>query len=114
LIKKKWLFLVGIIIVILVIAIMIFINPTNAEFDQWILSEIGIECNGEGQGEKCTKDNQEIGIKNSSSHFRNTGLFSSYERYFEFENGEKITIRIFGVLGNLIPMEDGMLWEILN
>ncbi|RLL48543.1 hypothetical protein D8M04_03350 [Oceanobacillus piezotolerans] len=93
---------------------MIFTNPSKADYNQWILKENGIECNGEDQDEKCIKDNKEIRIKNNSSHFRNTGLFSSYEKYVEFENGEKITIRLFGVFGNLFPMDDGILWEILN
>lgn len=59
---------------------MVLTTPTKDEFDKWILTEIGIVCNNIGWNEECTKDNQIVW--SSSSHFRNAGIFASYETDF--------------------------------
>ncbi|GAB3068567.1 hypothetical protein [Virgibacillus ainsalahensis] len=111
-INKRKVFVAGIVMVIILIAIMVFTTPTNAKFDKWILKENGIVCNDEGWNEKCIKDNREI--RSNSSHFRNAGIFASYEKNFEFDNGEQTTYRALGIFGNLFPMKNGRVWEILN
>lgn len=111
-INKKSFSIAGIITVIFLINVLVFTTPTEAELNQWVLKENGIVCkNGDGN-EECTKDGQLPG--GSSSHFRNAGIFTSHEKNFTFENGEKITFRTLGILGNTIKMKDGTLWDTLN
>ncbi len=93
---------------------MVITNPSKAEFNRWILRENGIVCKDEGQNEKCMRNDQEMVIKNSSYHLRNIGIFSSFEGDFEFVKGEQIEVKILGIFGNVYPMEDGLLWEIVN
>ncbi|WP_419865717.1 hypothetical protein [Bacillus dakarensis] len=110
--NKKRIFIAGIVMIIFLIAIMVFTTPTKDEFDKWILNEHGIVCENIGWEEECTKDNQLIW--NSSSHFKNVGIFASYEKDFKIQNGEQTTFRVLGIFGNLFMMKDGKVWEILN
>lgn len=110
--NKKRIFSIGIITVIFLIAIMVFTTPTMDEFDKWILKENGIICDNIGWNEECTKDNQLIW--SSSSHFKNVGIFASYEKSIEFQNGEQLTFRTLGIFGTLFPLRNGKIWEILN
>ncbi|USK42250.1 hypothetical protein [Cytobacillus oceanisediminis] len=110
--NKKRIFSIGIITVIFLIAIMVFTTPTMVEFDKWILKENGIICDNIGWNEECTKDNQLIW--SSSSHFKNVGIFASYEKSIEFQNGEQLTFRTLGIFGTLFPLRNGKIWEILN
>jgi hypothetical protein len=105
-------FVAGIITIFFLIAIMVFTTPSKDEFDKWILKEYGIVCENNGWYEECTKDNQLIW--SSSSHFRNVGIFASYEKDIKFQNGEQLTLRTFGIFGNLFMMKDGKVWGILN
>jgi hypothetical protein len=110
--KKKVLFL-GFILIILLIIIMVITTPTKKEFEQWILNENEIVCHKDGWNVKCMKGNQKIRF--SSSHYKNVAVFASYEIDYQYENGEQITFRTFGLFGKIISMKDGMLWEkILN
>lgn len=112
LIKKKRGIVAGLVTVILLIGFMLFTTPTKEEFDKWILKEDGIVCDNLGTGEECTKDNQLIW--EDSSHFRDMGIFASYEKRLELENGNQSTHRVMGIYGNLFFIKDGKVWEILN
>ena len=93
--------------------ILVTTTPSKEKFDKWILQEHGINCEVDLNFRNiCYKDDKEIDFR--SSHFRNTGLFASYEKNYEFETGERITIRTLGELGTLFKMNEGFWWEILN
>jgi hypothetical protein len=112
LINKRRIIIAGLAAVILLIAIMVVTTPAKEEFDKWLLEENGIVCDQNGWDRVCTKDNQLI--RSSSSHFRNVGIFASYERDFEFEGGKQVTYRTLGIFGQLFVMKGGPVWEILN
>ncbi|MFD2681798.1 hypothetical protein [Bacillus seohaeanensis] len=112
LLNKKRIVVTGIIMVVFLIAIMVLTTPNKDEFNRRVLKENGIVCVDEGRNEGCTKDNQLIW--SSSSHFKDVGIFASYEKNFEFENGKQITSRTLGIFSNLFTMKDGKVWGILN
>lgn len=58
----------------------------------------------------CVKDDQKIAIRSSSSHIRNTAVFSFYESYYELKNGEQI----IGVFLVIFSMNEGMMWEFVH
>ncbi|SIS45077.1 hypothetical protein [Salimicrobium flavidum] len=105
---KKVVYLIGIVFVTLVFG-MVITTPSESAFDRWVADEHGIQCEGDGN---CQKGQQYLSF--SSSHFKNAGVFVSEERTFEDSNGEETTIRTLGVFGQLIDMERGDLWEMLN
>ncbi|WP_188455576.1 hypothetical protein [Virgibacillus oceani] len=70
---KIRIFISSLILVIIVLIIMLFTAPSHEKFDSWILQEYSIECDNEG----CVKDNERLSI--SSAHFRDAGIFASYE-----------------------------------
>lgn len=58
---------------------MVKTTPSKEKFDKWILQEYEIKCEFDiNLMEICYKDDERIDFK--SSHFRNTGLFASYEK----------------------------------
>lgn len=98
---------------IILLSIMVISTPSQERFDTWILEEYEINCEiDKNFVDNCIKDEKDINFM--SSHFRNAGLFASYEKNYKYDNGETATLRTLGVLGTLIRMNDGFLWEILN
>lgn len=97
----------------MLIVIMAITTPTHEKFDKWLLQEHQINCEFDlNLGSVCYKDGRELSSR--SSHFKNAGIYASYELDYKYENGEKVTFRTFGVLGMLFQMKDGYLWGILN
>jgi hypothetical protein len=90
---------------IISLSIMLITTPSHERFEKWILQEYGIRC-------EFYKDERRIDFK--SSHFRNSAFFASYEKRYEYEDGEKLTVRTLGVLGVLLRMNEGFLWDLLN
>ncbi|MCA0986496.1 hypothetical protein [Guptibacillus algicola] len=84
-------------------------TPSQAVVDKWVSQKYNIECEVDGS---CT--NGEGRIRLSSSHFKNTGIYSSYEQRFEDSEGGETVIRTLGVFGQLFEMESSKLWEMLN
>ena len=92
---------------------MITTTPSQEKFDKWILQEYEINCDVKNDFMNiCYKDDMHIQFQ--SSHFRNAGLYASYEKTYRYDNGEKVTFRTFGVLGALFKIKEGFLWELLN
>lgn len=87
LINKKRAFGAGITAVIFLLIIMVLTTPSKVELDQRALKESGIVCENMDRNERCRKDNQ--AVSTSSSHLKNVGIFTSYEKDFALENGEK-------------------------
>ncbi len=95
---------------ILLIIIMLFTVPSDEKIEKWAMKDSGIvDCNSIGE---CIKDNKKI--KFNSSHIRDTGIFTSYEMIYEYDNGQMITLRTIGILGVIFKMNDGFLWDLLN
>jgi len=112
--RKKWL-LGGIALFLFILLVMIFTNPSETKFHQWIQEEYDLECRLTGQHfDYCLNDGKEMRLTSSAYSFKNTGIYSTNKRELVFENGDKIAIRVLGVFGMLFSMEDGKLWEILN
>lgn len=99
----------GLLLVISLFIIMIFTVPSDERFQKWVIQEYGMDCNEKGE---CVKDNENISF--SSSHIRDTGIFASSEIIYEYENGQMITSRTLGILGAILKMNNGPLWDILN
>lgn len=88
---------------------MMATSPSPSAYDKWVENTYSIACDAKGN---CLKEDRPLWFR--SSHYRNTGLFASYEQTFEDAEGEEITIRTFGVLGQFFEMENGRLWDMLN
>lgn len=106
----------AVILLLLVSSILILTKPDNDDIYNWLEDEQGItqkddsrEAISAGFFKKEGKQIQEM-----FSHYRSAGLFVSEEKVFYYETGESFTIRVIGIAGQLIPMEDGPLWEWLN
>jgi hypothetical protein len=98
---------------IISLSIMLITTPSHERFEKWILQEYGIRCEFDKYLiDVCYKDEKRIDFK--SSHFRNSAFFASYEKRYEYEDGEKLTVRTLGVLGVLLRMNEGFLWDLLN
>ncbi|GIP18159.1 hypothetical protein J40TS1_38010 [Paenibacillus montaniterrae] len=93
--------------------IMLVTKPSHEKFEKWILQEYEISCEFDmNLFDVCDKDEKRIDFK--SSHFRNSVFLASYEKKYEYENGEKLTIRTLGAVGMLFRMNEGFLWDLLN
>ncbi|WP_051428146.1 hypothetical protein [Bacillus sp. J33] len=110
--NTKRIFLAGIIMGVFLISVMLFTVPSRAEMEERIKQENGIKCEGVGWEEKCWFES--IEIIHTSSHFLNVGIFSSYEKEFELENGEKKITRTFAILGQIYQLDDGLVWRVVN
>ncbi|MBM7661080.1 hypothetical protein JOC85_001852 [Bacillus mesophilus] len=98
------------ILLILLITIMIFTVPPDEQIESWIMQKYSIvNCDYKGE---CMKDNEKISF--SSSHIRDTGIFTSYEIIYERDNGQMIIIRTLGILGTIYELNDDFIWEIVN
>ena len=98
---------------IMLLIIMLITTPNHKKFDKWVMQKYGINCEFDRNlGSLCYKDGEKINSK--SSHFLNAGIYASYEINYKYESGEKETFRTLGVLGTLIQMKEGYLWEVLN
>jgi len=99
--------------IIISLSMMLITTPSYERFEKWILQEYDIRCEFDKHLiDICYKDERRIEFK--SSHFRNSAFFASYEKKYEYEDGEKLTIRTLGVLGVLLRMNEGLLWDLLN
>lgn len=92
---------------------MVTNTPSKDRFDKWILQEYEINCEVDmNLMNECYKDEKKIDFK--SSHFINAAFYASYEKKYQFEDGETVIFRTLGVFGTLLKMNEGLLWEILN
>ncbi len=101
--------LYSIIAIVVLIVVMVVTTPSKEAFNMWVSSKYNIECKEDGN---CFKKGNLIRF--DSSHFRNVGLFASYEQQFENADGEEITIKTLGVFGCFLEIDNSKLWGILN
>jgi len=107
--KKKAKGLTSILIVALFITIMVSTTPTESQFENWFIDNYNMICDENGY---CQYEEKQLLYK--SSHKRNAAIFVSYEKVYEDKNGEPYTFRALGILGNIIAVKEGMLWDLLN
>lgn len=77
------------------------------------MQEYNIHCEFDmNLGEICVKDNAQIDFK--SSHLQRAPFYVSYEKTYQLDNGDRLIIRVLGVLGLIFNMNEGYWWEVLN
>lgn len=96
--------------------IMYITTPNMEDVYDWLASEHDIKPFDESMypGSSGLFEKGDSQVQEISSHFRHMGFLTSVEKTFRDKTGGYFTIRTLGLFNQLIPMEDGLLWDWLN
>ncbi|WP_342431140.1 hypothetical protein [Neobacillus sp. FSL H8-0543] len=101
--------IVLVMLALLLLTVMVSTAPSSEKFEKWILQKYDIKC--DKYNHWCVIDNKEI--QSRSGTYEERLFFNIYEKDYEYENGEILTFRAVGIVGNFYEMEDGRLWRFL-
>ncbi|MGV2883679.1 hypothetical protein [Paenibacillus taichungensis] len=88
-------------VVVIIIVILAFTNPTRTDFNKWLESEHGIHVSYDvNAGTKYTQitNGQERSLNFRSGHIQHVGIFTTYNETFMDAEGNEINIKATGVM----------------
>ncbi|SLK13211.1 MULTISPECIES: hypothetical protein [unclassified Paenibacillus] len=91
---------IAISVVVIIIVILAFTNPTRTDFYTWLESEYGIHVSYDINETTYTQitNGQERSLNFRSGHIQHVGIFTTYNETFMDAEGNEINIKAIGVM----------------
>jgi hypothetical protein len=87
-------------VVVIILAILAFTNPSRTDFYTWLESEYGIHVSYDINETTYTQitNGQEKSLNFRSGHIQHVGIFTTYNEIFMDAEGNVINIKAIGVM----------------
>ncbi|MDQ0170654.1 hypothetical protein [Paenibacillus tundrae] len=88
-------------VVLFVILILVFTNPNEADYEQWLAEEHGIHyTSSPGMGREYVMSTNGVDqkIEYRGDHIQHAGIYTFYEKHYTDAEGSDINIKAFGIL----------------
>ncbi|MNC26909.1 hypothetical protein D3C75_750610 [compost metagenome] len=90
-----------ILVVIFVILILVFTNPNEADYDQWLAEEYGIHYTNSPEMDReyvMSSNGVDQKIEYREGHIQHAGIYTFYDKHYTDADGNDINIKAFGIL----------------
>ncbi|MCM3173033.1 hypothetical protein [Paenibacillus sp. MER 99-2] len=90
-----------ILVVLFAILILVFTNPNEADYDQWLAEEHGIRYTSSpemGREYVMSKNGVDQKIENRRGTIQHAGIYTIYDKHYTDAEGNDINIKAFGIL----------------
>ncbi|MFB8372936.1 hypothetical protein [Paenibacillus taichungensis] len=91
---------IAISVIVIIIVILAFTNPSRTDFYKWLESEYGIHVSYDINETTYTQimNGQEKNLNFRSGHIQHVGIFTTYDELYTDAEGNEIKIKALGIM----------------